>query len=662
MTAAFNTDDAKAALDVANDEQGFVSKSLFGPTPEMRGLQQRIASDEVVAYQAETISGIKSGKFNSMTAEEFQQKMTNDLSTKLKKYENDPEIQKALVDNHSKVAARVAPHQMLGHEIFKQGVAADQYDKRIADGATALEAGLGDPNLAEDFASSFERKPPQTLEAWQNSSTKAILGVLANGQTHAFDVLEQNPDMVLNKLTQEQRDAVETGHGNYIMQQTEEGYALQKSINQAVASGDKETLDKLVPAYNDYFPENPMNLNGVKGEADKVLAENARLGQEAHKNLTLAQQGLATTTEQFDAYIMDEAGKYRTKALVEQLANGDITQDVYDEAIATGAGLKDVTQWANDRPEELAAAIELNRGIPSKLLKATFSQNVSKLNSPGDLNKDIPEEAARMKSMDQSIVMFDTISKVSPEFIRNSLTEEQAKQMDAFSAERQNGGDINFTRNAVRENIGNDYDYNDWKGSAEYESVLEEAEDVFNDNVTGYFEFSKWDDLGVQADFEKHLKKQYESRGAQYAGPHAVKAMTRDMVEVQGVKHFGLGATDKELKKLNNKSGSLDGYMENVQDNPTMMQGFEDAGFDTEMWGDQFDENVSIQRVGTQIQITQIDNGNGYPVTRSIPMPTTDAEYHVTDNQGALEIIQRAYPSDYARPSGEKLAEKALIH
>lgn len=659
MTKAFNTPSAAEALAVANDEQGPIS-GLFGPTPEMRGLQQRIISDETTAYQAEVISGIKSGKYNSLTAEEFQTKMTTDLNTRMEKYPNDSEVQKGLVAHHSKVAARVAPHQMLGHEIFKQGVAADKFDSSIANAATALEAGQGDSAFAEDFAEAFKRKEPQTKEAWQNSSTKAILGVLANGQTHAYDVLTQNPEMVLNDLSPDQQKLIEEAHGNFIMSQTEEGYGLVKDINAAVAAGDKSTLETLVPAYNDYFPENPMSLTDAKLKADQVNFDKRLVAEEGHNNLIKAQQGLAETPEQLDALISHEATKYRDASLAAQLADGTISQDVYDDEIGRSILPKNVTQWANDRPEAIAAVLQLNPGVGSKLMKSVLAQNVSALSTPGELDREVPNDLAIITQMEQGIVLHDTLMKTSPEFVGNTLSDEQSAQMDRFSAGAVHGGDVNHTRHKVQAAVGETWDFNEHRGTPAYQSAMEEAADVYDDINKPWYMQSDFNNAIIQSEYERQYKLAYEAFGPQGAGPNAIRAMTRDAVDVQGVKHFGIKPLDKELGKLANKSGSVEGYMDNIQDNPEAMQGFEDDGFDIQMWGDQF-EGVQIQQVGSMIHISQEKGDNGWPVTRSIPIPKTDADYFITDNEGALEKIQGYYPSDVLRPVGQKLAEKALI-
>lgn len=578
MADAYNTGKQEDALKLARDSQGELSTKLFGPSPEVRGIQQRILEDEVQKDYTRTLTDIRNGHYNDHTEEAFVDAMNIQLSDMLEKYEDDPEMQKILIEAHEKNIGKVSPYQSIGHEAWKQETSAQLYKERIQDSGKHAKNYPEDPDFMNAFLADFEQTGEMTDEAWQVHATEAMVGAILEGVPNAYGAFQQ--EGMYGKLNGDNRKMVDQAHGQQTLNNETDGLQLKTDLNRAIRTGDIASIQEIGDEMNHLLPGSVDTHQAIMQgqQVQDEIAENKRkAGESRNRALT----GMGASGEDLDNALEHMALSYRDFKIM----NMDAPQNLKDDMMAAELNATDVSQFMFENPNEVAELVRMNQGVVSTHMKRTMSEGIAALTSTSKIDKDTPEGQKRLATAERTLGFYEQILGVSQSaagYLAGSA--ENGEILDDLLKAQRAGEDLTFAIHEIQDNLGIDHGVVDIN-SEDYKKLEDQAMADF----TSEFGDRRWKNLWMKsvknepqfrAQFQKEYIDAHARLGPEGANIRAYDAIFRNGTSIAGHAHMSLKEADDHIKSVTD-GGTVEQYLETVTSDPEANRILKEYGFDT---------------------------------------------------------------------------------
>jgi len=569
----YNSEDL---VQVANDlkKKNPFAQTIWGASPEMRGVQQRILENSNKEFYLKKMQNIEqdAGKYKS--EDEYFQALKGDVEEYIEQFD-DPEIKDLIRNQQAKQFGDLSWRFAVAHDAFKQG---EQLQAWQTDLDLSNQAYLLDPaNKKDDLVKAMALQEGQDADAHGMHLAEMISADLAKGNKGMYDVLMESGQEIPKKYM----DNIESAKQIYDMKNDREALSAQRGLRDAIAAGDHNAVEEFAKKINDIKPGS-VDLNQALMQADESLQRaNAKAAKEM-EGVNRLYQGQGGSTKDFNKLFFLEAQAARTMDNQASLQSGEITQEEFNELESMPVTQKEFSAWAIDNPDQVMSLLRLNPNVKTDVLNPIFSDAARILTTEADLGP-------WADRLDKTAELYKQLNR-NPELVKKHVTSGQARyRMSMFNSLSKTSLETQEKRDIIRKAIdGGPYDNTDFVQTEDFQKDVKSTVRTMAEEVGIDKGWWRSDKFSNEDQLINELSRKANYYGRMFGEDFALELAKDELLHESGVINDYLipkvGLVDQQFSEIHPEM-TLKGYLENAQKNPMVQQFIRDNTVDTNLWG-----------------------------------------------------------------------------
>lgn len=636
-----SADRAEVANQMESDQNPF-SKFLFGKSPELRGVQQKILDTDTKQWNLERVNDIETDAARFDSEEDYANYLADSMKAKVDQYD-DPDIRDQLIAQYSNAAEDLSWRFKAQFEARKQGDMAEATKAGVRVASKLYET---DPdNHLDTLIDSLQLAEGQDENAWAENMTALIQEELTEGRMGVYQQVLGSD--LGNHLSSDQRAAIESAKSIYDMKNDENALEAMWSLEQAVGTGDEAGVRQYAEMINEIKPgavDTNQQVLAARRQRERILEQRRR----EHEKQLRRKEGKGSTTEALDAGLM-QWGQAKFQHNIQ--VNPDLTDEQKEELLSQEFNMSNFLEVARAHPEEVIQQLEYSPGTKSAMLDQLFTQTSALIGGTSELNADetmFIEEVGTLFSM-----MSDSNSQMLGPYVGN---EQMIDRLRMFTDASKTGLPLHAIRDNINRVQGQTFNVGDITG-ARMDNLSDQAFDQIKNEMgeDRWFGMRKGLDNEdqIRGEFQEIYQRKYEQWGPELAGQMAYAELKDSAVLVNGNLQFGLRGLEDHMASVGSTTEDYVNLMSNLPEIQEHLRALDQTGSwawikDLKSSSGMYhltDANVDVQFVGGQLHV-YVDGGD---LEGRIPLPP----FNLPSTEEQMETLRERLRPDLPQAGGD---------